>query len=117
MTATKHLTLDGKTTTPTDPARGIWYGTGVCGYWTDDWTTLVTLGPGIPACPTCKAFGMQMTAGEWEKGVAAARRDGEHHGYTAFVASHNRHCFKAEGGPHAAYEKATTLTSWLPAGA
>ncbi len=69
MSVSKYQRLrDGEVTTADDPDRGIWYSVG-CGFWTDEWDQLKTVGPGIPCCPTCKAPGMQATAKDWLGGA------------------------------------------------
>lgn len=57
----QYLTLDGKRTIAEDPNRGVWYSSN-CYYWTDDWSKLVKMGPGIPCCPVCKSPGFQSVA-------------------------------------------------------
>jgi hypothetical protein len=65
---------DGEITTADDPERGVWYSLR-CGYWTDDWSKLKAVGPGIPVCPVCRCPGMRMTAADWAKGVADYAKD------------------------------------------
>lgn len=65
---------DGAVTTADDPERGIWYSIR-CGYWTDDWSKLKAVGPGIPVCPKCQSPGMQTTAKDRAAGVEQWAKD------------------------------------------
>lgn len=47
----------------------IWYAAGNCGYWTDDFSKLKIVGPGIPCCPKCSAVGFQMDKSDWDSGA------------------------------------------------
>lgn len=90
----KYQDKSGRSTTATDPGRLIWY-SAHCGYWTDDWSLLKTIGPGIPCCPVCSCPGMQTSAGDWETG--AKNFDTEQPGYLAFLNGHKAHCFGKTG--------------------
>lgn len=69
----------------------VWYSSKArCQYWTDDWSTLGSVGPGIPCCPHCKAVGYQMPKTQWDAEV-------EHHakstqGYKELVAQQRNQC-------------------------
>lgn len=88
--APKYLTLVGRDATADDPKRLIWYSTR-CFYWTDDWSKLKKYGPGIPCCPRCGTPGMQTTAEEWFRSIAAHETDG-HPGYAATVVAGKEKC-------------------------
>lgn len=80
---------NGEHTTSDDPERGVWYASGNCGYWTDDWSKLPSRG-GIPSCPGCGAPGFQTTARGWWAGVDSYDKD--HPYYKAFVSESKEHC-------------------------
>lgn len=86
----KFTTRDGKTVQSNDPARAIWYGQ--CGFWTDDWSVPVLVGPGIPACPKCNNVGFICTAGDWDKG--AMDLDAKEPGYLKFLNAHKAKCLR-----------------------
>jgi hypothetical protein len=50
--------LNGQPADDTDGLRGVWYSSR-CRYWTDDWSKLKLVGPGIPVCPHCNSVGFQ----------------------------------------------------------
>lgn len=81
---------DGTVTTSDDPARTMWY-SARCGYWTDDWSKLIRVGPGIPACPKCKMVGMQSTMGDWLTGAHSYAN--ENPGYYEFLLAHKEKCY------------------------
>lgn len=81
---------NGEVTTADDPARGVWYPAGSCGYWTDDWSKLGNRG-GIPCCPHCGCPGMQTTAKNWFDGAEKFEKD-DHPHYCAFLADSKEHC-------------------------
>lgn len=70
----------------------VWYG--LCGYWTDDWSKLRTVGSGIPCCPECGAVGFQQSADEWWRQVDAYEAAG-HSGYRAKVEADKGKCPRA----------------------
>ncbi len=78
-------------TTADDPERGIWYSAS-CGYWTDDWSKLATIGPAIPCCPKCGCPGMHCTAEEWLGGAATFEVKGMSR-YLECVTMHKERCF------------------------
>ena len=81
----KFITLEGEETTAEDPQRGVWYAARPeCGYWTDDWSKLKKIGPGIPCCPVCSCVGMQITAGNWINGMESYQGIGNDR-YVEFV--------------------------------
>ena len=101
-----YITLRGEVTDQNDPERGLWYSsfTDKCGYWTDDWTKLALVGPGIPVCPVCGCVGMQTTAGQWDRDVSEFEANGHPH-YRSYVASRKERCLeRASGGWKASYE-------------
>ena len=55
---TRFCRLDGKPAAEDDVMRGVWYSSR-CKYWTDDWSKLKKVGPGIPVCPECQSVGFQ----------------------------------------------------------
>lgn len=59
---------DSGETRSRDPQRFVWY-SAYCGYWTDNWNTLATVGSGIPCCPHCFCPGMQTTYEAWMAGA------------------------------------------------
>lgn len=64
----KYVTQNGKPVSATDPKRAVWY-SARCSYWTDDWSKVVKVGPGIPACPTCQSVGFIADADKFLKDV------------------------------------------------
>lgn len=85
---------DGKPTIADDPERGVWYSAGQsCGYWTDDWTKLVKVGPGIPVCPHCKMVGMQTTFKEWIDGAKKFEESG-YPWYRKWLLETKEKCFR-----------------------
>lgn len=62
----KYITTHGEPTHKDNTQREIWY-SAHCTYWTDDWSKLKTVGPGIPVCPYCSCPGMQLMALHWDK--------------------------------------------------
>ena len=99
----KILDIQGNTVAADDPKRMLWYSAS-CGYWTDDWSTLCKLGPGIPCCPICGCPGMQAAAGEWFDGATEYEKG--HPGYLAFLNENKETCLKRKGGMLKAWEKA-----------
>ncbi len=85
---------NGERTAADDPERGIWYATGKCGYWTDDWSKL-TSSNGIPTCPGCGAPGFQTTAGEWFDGAKEFAKTNAH--YNEFLSQSKEHCVGKAG--------------------
>lgn len=89
MTA-KYVKENGRHTAHNDPQRLVWYGP--CTYWTDDWTKLKSIGPGIPCCPHCKCPGFQTTYEHWEDGVKGFELN-NHPRYEEFVNKTKETCF------------------------
>lgn len=89
-----YQTADGKETTATDPRRMIFYGSGNCSFWTDDWTKVRLSMGQIPVCPHCGQVGFQMEARQWETG-AANFESCFHPGYVEFLATTKEKCFHA----------------------
>lgn len=90
----EYVKLDtGDQTTADDPERGLWYGQ--CGYWTDNWSKLVLMGPGIPCCPGCGSPGFQITAREWFDGVKKYE-DAGNAGYAVQVEAQRDTCPRAK---------------------
>lgn len=91
-TPRKYVRLeDGTPTDENDLDRGLWYG--ACTYWTDDWSKLGAIPPGIPCCPHCNAVGFQTTAGKWFAGVAKYQAEGNP-GYVNFVKQSAEQCVR-----------------------
>lgn len=65
-----------------DPKRAVWY-SARCTFWTDDWSRLALVGPGIPCCPHCKCPGMQTDWEDWMNGVEGY--DAKNPGYKSFI--------------------------------
>lgn len=87
----KYMTMDGKEVAADDPQRAVWYSTNPeCFFWTDDWSKLLKVGPGIPCCPNCKMVGMYTTAEDWFDGIK--RYDDDHPGYAAAVENRRNRC-------------------------
>ena len=84
---------DGRPTTADDPKRLLWYG--FCTFWTDDWSKILTVGSGIPCCPTCKRQGFQITARQWFEGAEKYGKD--HPGYTGFLLQMKEECHRDKG--------------------
>lgn len=79
-------------TTAEDPDRMLWY-SARCTYWTDNWAKLITVGPGIPACPHCKSVGLQTTWAKWWEGAKAYEEQGpEHAWYRKFLTDNKEYC-------------------------
>lgn len=78
----RYITTHGEPTTAQDEQRVIWY-SAQCTFWTDDWSLLKTVGPGIPCCPHCMMPGMQTMFKHWDKG--AKEMDTREPGYYTFL--------------------------------
>lgn len=87
-----YQTADGKETTATDPRRLIFYGSGNCSFWTDNWTKVALAMGQIPVCPHCGQVGFQIEAGQWDK-EAADYEAHDHPGYVEFLATTKEKCF------------------------
>jgi Zn finger protein HypA/HybF involved in hydrogenase expression len=77
----KYSLENGEPTTADNPERMLWHG--CCSFWTDDWSKVVTVGSGIPVCPTCKRPGFQIVARKWFE--AAEKYAKAHPGYLTFL--------------------------------
>ena len=93
----RYQTLEGRSTHKNDPKRGVWYASNTdwCGYWTDEWTMLRLVGPGIPACPHCGCVGLQTTYGSWIKDATNFETDGGHPRYVEFLLTRRNVCSRS----------------------
>lgn len=100
----RYVDASGKATDKDSPQRLVWYSVG-CGYWTDDWDSLKSTGPGIPCCPVCGCVGCQVVADSFlGKAVDDFERSGNP-GYRKFLEENKGRCMRGTGGFIATYRR------------
>jgi hypothetical protein len=89
---TKYQLRNGKETDNSDSDRLIWYASGNCGYWTDDWEKIGRTGNyEIPCCPHCNAVGFQDEYNKYIEGAIIFQKAGNPH-YLEFLMLHKELC-------------------------